>query len=92
MTTLRDTTFRAWITKYALSTGITEVDASLSDRGVLSWKKNGYAQYSFGEGKDWHRTHAAAIECAKRMRDAKIISLRERIAKLEKMTFGETKP
>ena len=78
-----------WITKYALSTGIQEVDGEIAGTsGSMVLYGHGYSrQAAHGEGKDWHRTREAAVERAKKMRVAKIASLRKSIEKLEKMTW-----
>lgn len=86
------TRFRAWITKYALTTGIKETivedcfDTSPSMVGDTDGQYKAYYH-----GKDWHRTLGAALTRAREMRDAKIKSLQKQIAKLKAMTFEEGK-
>lgn len=41
-------------------------------------------------GNEWHRTREEAVARAEQMRAAKIASLKKQIAKLEKLSFGET--
>lgn len=81
--------FTAYVTKYALTTGIYAVDAELrSDISpkMISYKRGGYvAEQAFGN--EWHRTPEAAIARAEEMRIAKIDSLRKQIARLAAMQF-----
>lgn len=75
---------KVWITKYALTKGIFEIDARITD------------DYAFGgtvyecyirEGNEWHRTYEAAVHKAEEMRDKKIESLEKKFDKLKKMKF-----
>lgn len=80
---------KVWITKYALSSGIQEMDAEdCGDRfpGMIVVSKP-QRQTFHGEGKEWHRTEQAAKTRAAVMRHDKINSLQKQIAKLEKLTF-----
>ena len=83
------TKFRAWITKYALTAGIKEIEAE--DRFDISETMISDIGDKYGalyHGRDWHRTPEAAVDRASEMRDAKIISLQKQIIKLKAMTFG----
>lgn len=77
-----------WVTKYALSSGITketgEVCGDISSDMIAYGANNAQC---FAHGNDWHRTPEAAIAQAEKMRKAKIISLKKSIDKLERMTF-----
>ena len=75
---------QVWITKYALTSGITEHDAELCDDSMV---KYGTMQYAHLEGKEWHRSYENALVRAKEMRIAKIASLKKSIARLEAMSF-----
>ena len=75
----------AWVTKNALTDGVIVVNGTVShdiSSTMLSWEPYGYAH-----GKDWHRTPEAALARAEEMRKAKIVSLRNSLAKMEEMTF-----
>lgn len=74
---------KVWITKYALTRDIEQVDAELLKSGAASYGKYGYA----GSGA-WSETRADAIKRAEAMRVAKIASLEKQIAKLRAMKFG----
>lgn len=78
---------KAWVTKYALTEGIQEVEGEVCHNvssGMLSWGKYGTAH-----GRDWHRTREEAVKRAEEMRVAKIASLKRSIAKLEAIKFGD---
>ncbi len=89
-------TFRAYITKYALTSGIIVVDARecLNTTGgkpyhirMIAYRSGAYTDYAHGEGKDWHLTPESAITRAEEMRTKKIAALQKQIKKLESMTF-----
>ena len=80
---------KAWITKYALTVGIQEVEGKVSDiggGGMFCYGNVGYGNQT-AHGEDWHKTREAAVKRAEKMRVAKIAALRKSIAKLEKMTW-----
>lgn len=77
---------KAYVTKYALTAGIQEVDGELfADGRAIKW--GSYFNSAHGEGVEWHRTREGAVEKAHEMRTKKIASLRKSIAKLERMTW-----
>jgi hypothetical protein len=89
-----------WITKYALSQGIIEIDddetkeryVEITESGGL-WvrdKRSGYHDTGY-YGNDWHKTHEAALKRAEEMRLAKIKSLQKQMDKLQKLTFQDGK-
>ena len=80
-------TFPAWITKYALTTGIEEITAEQSYSESLITDANRTLCCYFGENTEWHRTREGAVIRAEKMRAARIASLRKSIAKLEKVSF-----
>lgn len=85
---------KVWISKYAFSEGVfqVEVDDSDSDSMVVARSDTGfYNRYFHGEGKDWHRTHEGALQKAEKMRKAKLASLAKQIEKLKKLRFQELK-
>lgn len=84
------TRFFAWITKYALTTGIK--GAAVEDRFDISPTMVSEVEGKYHtcyHGNDWHRTKSAALARARTMRDAKIKNLQKQIAKLKAMTFWE---
>ena len=84
---------KVWITKYALTSGITEHDAKLSSEDNSVRYEKGqytYGQYAYIEGKEWHRSYENALLRAEVMRIKKIESLKKSIAMLEAMSFKES--
>lgn len=77
---------KLWVTKYALTDGITEnqTDGEVSEHGYMSVKG---MWSSLKLGKDAHESREAAIDRARTMQANKIASLRKQITKLEKMEF-----
>jgi hypothetical protein len=80
---------KAWITKYALTSGIQEVDGEVDtsiSATMFSWTPaSGWMKHA--HGKDWHKTREAAIARAEEMRLTKIAGLKRSIAELEKLKF-----
>lgn len=77
-----------WITRYALTDGITRVEAQIDGNMVVYKPEGSFPMYA--HGKDWHRTPEAALARAEQMCIAKIAALRKRIVKLEALTFSAT--
>lgn len=74
---------RVWITKYALTDGVREVEAEVTniDDMIIAgfWD---YRQDFWGEGKEWHRTLEGAQQKALQMKNAKLDSLARQMDKL----------
>lgn len=79
-------TITAWVTKYALTTGIERVEGEVN-HGISS-SMFSYGPMSGAHGNDWHRTPEAALARAEEMRTAKIASLKKSVAKIEKLKFS----
>lgn len=78
---------KVWISKYALSGGITEHEAEV--RNGRAYPGHPFAAYvGFTLGKDAHETPEAAIAAANVAREKKIVSVKKQLAKLERMTFS----
>lgn len=77
-----------FITKYALSSGITAAECEVIGRYAYTVER--YRQ-QFIVGRDAFEHEADAIAAANAARTKKITSLKKQIAKLEKMTF-EVRP
>lgn len=86
---------KIWCTKWALTKGILEFEVKecggefpgmVEVIPTQEQKANGWTFHSYlhGEGKDWHRTEAAAVEKAIHMADARCISLGKARRKAEK--------
>lgn len=76
---------KVWITKYALSSGILERDATPCGNGNMIQVGS---HYFHGEGRDWHLTLLSAQKKAEVMRVKKIASYRKIIEKMEKLQFA----
>lgn len=91
---MKDETITAYITKYALTVGIMEREATVivSSGGTMIEVEIpaaiGFAYTHFFHGGDWHRTREAAVSKALEMRARKVKSLRKQLAKLEDMSFA----
>jgi hypothetical protein len=72
---------KAWVTKYALTSGILVVEAEHctdSDPGMIAFGEMNYAH-----GDDWHRSLEAALSRAEVMRRKKLAALRKQVTRLE---------
>lgn len=78
---------KVWITKYALTTGIFEMTAEITEHGSAYDMHSSFPTYYHGEGKEWHKTKESAIARAEEMRQKKIASLKKQIEKLEGIKF-----
>jgi len=79
---------KIYVTKYALTQGIYEVEAEDETGGIFvafSGSNRSYTTY-YHKG-EYELTHAAAVTKANEMREKKIASLKKQIKKLEEMTF-----
>ena len=84
-TKLPDEKITAWVTRYALTTGIEMVSGTIYhhvNSTMLIW-----GNYKDAHGKDWHRTPEEALARAEEMREARIKSHEKSIAKLEALVF-----
>ena len=85
-------TIEAYITKYALTTGIFKVTGEVSrctPRIITVQREGTFDMYYHDE--DWHRTLDGAIKRAEEMREKKMVSLKKNIKKLESLDFSNTR-
>lgn len=91
---------KVWITRYALTKGIFEIEVNDKcidiDRSgyMIQDEGGGFTVYSrgvyyHGEGIEWHKDKESAIKRADEMRNKKIESLKKRIKELENMKFAD---
>ena len=79
---------KAFITKYALTQSIYELDVEQCiDISPNTVKGPGVFDTYHGEGLNWHRTREGALACAEAMRVKKIASLKKSIKKMEALKF-----
>jgi hypothetical protein len=79
-----------WITKYALTQGIFEIDATVCtkiNKDMIEEVGAGYPTMYHREGEEWHRTKESAIKRAEEMKQAKIKSVKKQLNKLENLKF-----
>jgi predicted homoserine dehydrogenase-like protein len=85
---------RAYVTKWALTSGVILVEGELHDESgrpdLLEWMTaSGGRVVLLGEGREWHRTWKDAKLKADMMRTSKIAVMRRRIASLLVREFQE---
>lgn len=72
-----------WLSKYALSSGIREIAATVISDGFV---RDGRGSYYF-VGSECFPTREDAVADAEKRRAKRIASMKEQIAKLEALTF-----
>lgn len=79
--------FKVWITKYALTSGVTTALARLVDneRMIAVKNKDAISQKAYFHKPHWHRTEAEAVEQVRRMCETKLESLCKHIDKIEQI-------
>lgn len=75
---------KVWISKYALTNGIEEIDIREVGDGMVATLGPYTNYYLPGQ---WHETREAAVARAEVMRVAKLKSLRKSISEIEGMVF-----
>lgn len=78
---------KVYVTKYALTDGIREIDVEECGDGLVRTIGHRYDTYFHKEGREWHRDQVSANARADAMRKAKIASLEKSIAKLRALKF-----
>lgn len=80
-----------YLTKYALTDGIVEIDdcyvVAAGDSVKIKRPADSFVWFG-SPGKDIHNNKKDAIERANDMRDRKIASVKKQLLKLEKMSFA----
>ena len=76
---------KAYITHYALTKGILEMEGEGSENGYFYARKGIYGQ-TF-QLSEWTQDRSVAVSRAAAMRTRKLLSLKKQIAKLEAMRF-----
>jgi hypothetical protein len=78
---------KVWISKYALTQGIFEVEVEDCGNGMVKDNTRSFQGYYHGNGKEWHITKTGAINMAEFMKNNKINLLRKQIDKLRALKF-----
>lgn len=77
---------KIWVTKYALTDGIFEVMAKVSD-GMACYKREGSTYSEYVHGKGFHLDLKSAISEAEEMRIRKLKSLEKSMKKMSALKF-----
>lgn len=78
----------AWVTTYALTTGIVKVEGEVFAEGSgLSYRAKDARVNSYAHGNDFHLTEDGAKARAEEMRVKKLASLEKQRQKLLKLVF-----
>lgn len=79
---------KVWITKYALTKGVFEINAEICEDTQESMiEEVGAGWLTYYHKPHWWPSKESALLRAEQMRNAKIKSLQKQITKLDKMTF-----
>jgi hypothetical protein len=78
---------RVWITKYALTIGIYEIEARETSSPGMVGDANDPLSMFHGEGKEWHKSKEDAIQRAEIMKNKKIESLEKQLEKIKNIIF-----
>lgn len=81
---------KVWITKYALSKGLIEIEATASGfhtEGIYVQLPHSAVPQTYYQ-PDWLSIKADAVIRAEKLRDDRIASLKKQITKLEKLKFA----
>jgi len=79
---------KVYITKYALTKGIQEMNAEedlYRDADLTRVAVHGPAGYTYFHGEDWHRERGRAVARVEEMKRRKIASLKKKLRELEEM-------
>lgn len=79
---------KVWITQYALTSGIFEVDAEVKDGWIVYRRPKSNAP-ELARGDEWQPTYEKAMKRARAMRVKKLASLKKQIKRIEALKFGE---
>ena len=82
--------FKVWITKYALTSGIFEKEVefpAFNEDNNFVYVVGNIGEGYLGEDKDWHRNKESAIKRAEEMRKKKIINVEKQLQKLKEIKF-----
>lgn len=78
---------KVWITKYALTKGIYEMEVESESKDGKSVYGKAWNDSFHGEGIEWCNTKGEAVKRAEEMRIRKIKSLEKQIDKIKSLKF-----
>ena len=76
-----------YITQYALTKGVLEKEAQVSERFPNLIHTSAKTSDDVYSKPYWHLTREEAVAHAEQLRERKVAALKKQVAKLEKMTF-----
>jgi hypothetical protein len=78
-----------FITRYALSRGIFEIEANIIDhhKRIINQTVDGKGINCYYHAREWWTSKDEAVKQARKMRDRKVKSLEKQIEKLKEMEF-----
>jgi hypothetical protein len=79
---------KVWISQYATTKGLFEVEAEPCGNSTVR-DVDRVCVYYVGEGRQWHNTRNEALTRAEQMRVKEIDALRRKLAKLEALDFSK---
>lgn len=79
---------KVYVTKYALSAGISAAEVTVDGGGYAHPTSRQYGWTCYNR-KEWFRTYGEALADAEKRRAKKIASLRKQIAAVEKRVFKD---
>lgn len=82
---------KVWITKYALTRGVMQINAMVVPRSSKTYVRGKLANGAPIFTREWYGTAGEALRVAEQMRLAKIASLKRQIARLEAPDMGRIK-
>ena len=81
----------AYVTKYALTTGVFTVQGEVSEKMFIQWTDGSSSINQIFHGNDWHLNETDALSRAEEMRIAKLKSLDKQMKKISAMKFDITR-
>jgi hypothetical protein len=78
-----------FITRYALTKGIFEIEAKIADhhKRIIMQTVDAKGINCYYHAREWWESREEAVKQARKMRDRKVESLRKQIEKLKEMEF-----
>lgn len=76
-----------WISKYALTMGIYEIEAPVSEHGDDRRYASGGRSGFFRIGRDAHELREDAVAATEKKRTAKLASIQKQVARIKALNF-----
>ena len=89
---MKENKLKIYITRYALTSGIQEAEATVGDHAPNMAVVEGTGLTLYLHGNDWHRTFESAVARAEEMRAKKLKVLDKTVRKLKDVSFAKSTP